>query len=193
MPEIPEVSRQVINRSILWSILLIILGFVAIASPIASSIGAALVIAWLVFIAGLVQLVHAFQSKGVGHILWKILVAAFYLAVGVYLIAHPLLGLAGMTLAIAMFFCAAGVADVIAWFSTRKSGGSAWVLLNGIITLLLGFMIWNRWPATSLWFLGTLVAISMLMAGTSRLMMALAARKLLREAGSSPFNERRAA
>jgi uncharacterized membrane protein HdeD (DUF308 family) len=194
MPELPEIiSSRVLTRSILWSILLIIFGFVAIASPIASSIGTAVVIGWLVFIGGLVEFVHAFQSKGIGHIIWKLLVAAFFLVVGVYLIAHPALGLAGLTLALAMFFCAEGVVDIIAWFSTRKSGGSAWMLLNGIIALGLGVMIWNRWPATSLWFVGTLVGISLFMAGMTRLMMALAVRKLLRDPGSSPFHERRAA
>jgi uncharacterized membrane protein HdeD (DUF308 family) len=93
----------------------------------------------------------------------------------------------------AIFFCAIGVADIIAWFSTRKSGGSGWMLLNGIVTLVLGFMVWNRWPATSLWFIGTLVGISLFMAGMSRLMMALTLRKLLKDPGSSPFHERRAA
>ena len=94
MPEVPEaMSRLVPTRSILWSIVLMVLGFVAIASPIASSIGAALVIGWLVFISGLVQLVHAFQSKGIGHIVWKLLVAAFYLVAGVYMIAHPASGI----------------------------------------------------------------------------------------------------
>jgi uncharacterized membrane protein HdeD (DUF308 family) len=117
----------------------------------------------------------------------------FYFATGIYLISHPVLGLAGLTLVMAIFFCAIGVADIIAWFSTRKSGGSGWMLLNGIVTLVLGFMVWNRWPATSLWFIGTLVGISLFMAGMSRLMMALTLRKLLRDPGSSPFHERRAA
>ena len=150
-------------------------------------------IGWLILICGLVQFVHAFQSQGIGHIAWKLLVALFYFAAGIYLISHPVLGLAGLTIVMAIFFCAVGIADIIAWFSTRQSGGSGWMLLNGIVTLVLGFMIWNRWPATSLWFLGTLVGIGLLMAGTSRLMMALAVRKLLRDPGSSPYHERRAA
>ncbi len=194
MPTTPEaMSSRVLMWPILLSILLIIFGFLAIASPMAASIGAALVIGWLVLFGGLVQLIHAFQSKGIGHILWKLVVAAFYLAAGAYIIARPALGLAGLTLALAAFFCAAGVVDIIAYFSTRKSGGSAWMLLSGIVTLLLGLTIWSRWPATSLWFLGTLVGISMLMAGTVRLMMALAVRKFLRDSGSSAFHERRAA
>ena len=194
MPEVPEVmSKLVPTRSIVWSILLIVFGFVALASPMAISFGAAIIIGWLVFIGGLVQLIHAFQSKGIGHIVWKLMVAAFYLAAGVYMIARPALGLAAVTLGLAICFCATGIADIIAWFSTRKSGGSGWMLLNGIVTLFLGFMIWNRWPATSLWFLGTLLGISMLMAGMTRLMMAMAVRKFLRDHGDSPIHQRSAA
>ena len=163
MPELPEVmSRQVLTRSILWSVLLIVFGFIAIASPIASSIGAALVIGWLVLISGLVQFVHAFQSKGIGHIVWKLVVAVFYFATGVYLISHPVLGLAGLTLVtrhILLRDRRRGYHRVVLHSKERRLG---WMLLNGIITLVLGFMIWNRWPATSLWFLGTLVGISLL-------------------------------
>jgi uncharacterized membrane protein HdeD (DUF308 family) len=186
-------SKRVTTRSIIWSIVLIVFGFLAIASPLATSIGAAIVIGWLVFFGGLVELVHAFQSQGIGHIVWKLLVAAVYLIAGAYLIAHPALGLAGLTLALAIFFCAEGVVDIIAYFSTRGTGASGWILVNGIITLVLGLMIWRRWPGSSLWFLGTLVGIGILMAGTSRLMMALTVRKYLDDQGRRPLPERRAA
>lgn len=194
MPEVPEVmSKLVPTRSIIWSILLMVVGCVAIASPILSSIGAAFVIGWMVFLGGLVQFIHAFQSQGIGHIAWKLLAATFFLVAGVYIIAHPLLELAGLTLMLAIFFCVTAMAEIIGWFANRKSGGAGWILVNGIVTLLLGLVIWNRWPASSLWFLGTLVGISLFMAGMVRLMMALAARRLLNDPGSTPFHERRAA
>jgi len=185
--------RQVSKWSIVWSIALIIVGCVALALPLASSLAAALMVGWLVFIGGLVQLGHAFQSTGIGHIAWKLLVAAFYFAVGAYLLAHPGMGLAALTLMIAVFFIAQGAVDITAWFSTRTTNGSPWMLINGIISFILGFTVWGRWPATSLWFVGTLVGISLLMAGIARLMMALAVRKLLKDPGTSPFQQPRAA
>jgi uncharacterized membrane protein HdeD (DUF308 family) len=186
-------SRRDPIQAILLSILLTIFGFLAIALPTATSIGVTLVIPWLVLFGGIVQLVHAFQSKGIGHIVWKLLATVLYFVAGVFLMVRPVLGLAGLTLALAIFFLAEGVVDIIAYFTTLKSGGSVWMLLDGIVMLILGLMIWNRWPATSLRFLGTLVGISMLMTGITRLMMALAVRKFLRDHGSSPFHERRAA
>jgi len=184
--------KQTAGASLVLSTILIITGVFAIALPIVSSIGVAIVIGWLVIFAGLAQLVHAFQSTGIGHIAWKVLVALFYLAAGAYLIGHPALGASGLALALGVFLFAEGVADVIAYFSTRKTGSSIWVLLDGVITLALGFMIWNQWPVNSLWVVGTLVGISMIMNGMTRFMMALAVRKLASHVDASPV-ERRAA
>jgi uncharacterized membrane protein HdeD (DUF308 family) len=183
--------KRVSGMSLVLSVLLIIFGLLAIALPLASSIGIAIVVGWLAIFAGITQVVHAFQSKGIGHIVWKLAVAVFYLAAGAYLLTYPALGVAGLTLVLGIFLFAEGVADVIAYFAARKSGASAWVLLDGIITLILGFMIWNRWPLSSLWVIGTLVGISMVMTGVTRLMMALAVRKLASPVSESPV--RRAA
>jgi uncharacterized membrane protein HdeD (DUF308 family) len=179
--------KRVSGISLVLSVLLIIFGVLAIALPLVSSIGIAIVIGWLAIFAGIAQVVHAFQSKGIGHIVWKLAVAVFYLAAGAYLLAYPALGVAGLTLVLGIFLFAEGVADVIAYLSARKSGASAWMLLDGIITLVLGFMIWNRWPLSSLWVIGTFVGISMVMTGTTRLMMALAVRKLASHVGESPL------
>ncbi|MGC1449150.1 MAG: HdeD family acid-resistance protein [Candidatus Sulfotelmatobacter sp.] len=170
--------KRISRVSLVLSIILIIFGILAITLPMATSVGVVIIIGWLVIFDGFAQLVHAAQSKGIGHIVWKILVALLYLVAGAYLLAHPALGVAGFTLALAIFLFAEGVADVVAYFSTRKSGdNSLWMLLDGIITLVLGFMIWKQWPVSSLWVIGTLVGISMVMTGTTRLMMTLAVRK----------------
>jgi len=184
--------KRVFRASVGLSIVLIIFGVLAILLPMATSIGVVIVIGWLVIFDGIAQVVHAFQSKGIGHIVWKLLVAVFYLVAGGYLIASPALGAATLTLVLGIFLFAEGVADVVAYFATRKGGSSSWMLLDGIVTLVLGFMIWDRWPVSSLWVIGTLVGVSMIMTGTTRLMMALAARKLAGRFGESPLRERAA-
>lgn len=192
MTTLEDGLKRASGTSILLSIVLIIFGLLAIALPIISSLGVAIVIGWLAIFAGIAQLVHAFQSKGIGHIVWKILVAVFYLVAGASLIARPALGAAGLSLVLGIFLIAEGIADVIAYFATRKSGSSLWMLLDGIITLALGFMIWNHWPSGSLWIIGTFVGISMVMTGISRLMMALAVRRLASHIADRPLQERAA-
>jgi uncharacterized membrane protein HdeD (DUF308 family) len=42
-----------------------------------------------------------------------------------------------------------------------------WVLANGVITALLGVAIWQQWPASGLWVLGTLVGIDLIVNGVT--------------------------
>jgi uncharacterized membrane protein HdeD (DUF308 family) len=74
------------------------------------------------------------------------------------------------------------VFEVIAYFRTRGQEGSGWLLVNALITLLLGVLIWFHWPSSSVWAIGILVGVNLLMTGFSRLMFGLAARKLVSRA-----------
>jgi uncharacterized membrane protein HdeD (DUF308 family) len=188
-----EVSRNLRKPSILLAIVLIFLGALAIALPLATSLVVVIVIGWLILLSGATQLVHAFQSKGIGHTIWKLLVGVFYLLVGIYLISHPGLGMLGATLTLAIFFFAEGLTDLVAYFSTHKTGRSSWLLLDSVVTVALGIMIWNRWPLISFWILGVFAGINMLMTGVTRLMMALAVSKLTRGESIHPIQQNRAA
>jgi uncharacterized membrane protein HdeD (DUF308 family) len=179
MNTIQSALKSVSRWSLVWAVLLIVCGVLAIALPLASSVGIVLLLGWLVLVDGGIQLVHAFQSSGVGHIAWKVIVALFYAVAGFYLISHPLAGVAVLTLVLAVFLFAEGIADVVAYFTLRKAGGSAWMLINGAVTILLGVLIWVHWPGASLGVIGTLVGISMIMTGMARLMMTMAVRKAL--------------
>ena len=106
------------------------------------------------------------------------MVAILYLIVGIYFLLNPLLGVASFTLVLAVFFVVEGVFDLVAYFQNRSAQGSVWVLVDGIVTLILGALVWRQWPSSSLWVIGTLVGISMIMTGTTRLMISLAARRV---------------
>jgi uncharacterized membrane protein HdeD (DUF308 family) len=51
--------------------------------------------------------------------------------------------------------------------------------MDGIVTLVLGGMIWATWPSSVEWVLGTLVGISIFFSGVTRLMISLAARRVV--------------
>ena len=167
------------GKSIVWAIVLIIFGFLAIALPFATSFGVVVIVAWLIIFSGAFQFIHAFQSQGIGSTIWKLLVAILYLIVGIYFLLNPLIGVASFTLALAFFFVAEGVIDLVVYFQSRSVGGSVWILVDGIVTLILGILVWRQWPSSSLWLIGTLVGISMIMTGVTRLMIGLAARRVL--------------
>jgi len=95
----------------------------------------------------------------------------------VYLIAHPALGVASLTLVLASLFLVEGILNIALFLRMRSFQGSSWVLIDGIITLLLGLMIYTQWPSSSAWAIGTLVGVSMIVSGVTRVMLSLAVRK----------------
>ncbi len=169
--------RQASTVSILWGVLLIVFGMVAIASPFLAAVAVNVVVAWLLILAGVVHLVLAFRAHGAGSVIWKFLVGLAYVCFGGYIIVHPIVGVASLTLVLASLFLVEGILDIILFFKMRPIHGSSWVLFDGIITLLLGLMIYMQWPSSSAWAIGTLVGVSMIISGVTQVMLSLAVRK----------------
>jgi len=53
------------------------------------------------------------------------------------------------------------------------------VVLNGIVTLILGILVLNRWPSSALWLIGLYVGISLLLNGIALLFTSLDLRRSL--------------
>jgi uncharacterized membrane protein HdeD (DUF308 family) len=176
-----EIVRKASGWSIAWGVFLILFGMLAIGSPFLAAVAVNVVIAWLIVLAGVVHLILAFHSHGAGSIIWKLLVGVAYLCFGVYLITHPVLGVASLTLLLASLFLIEGILEVVLFFQMRPLRGSSWMLLDGIITLLLGLLIYMQWPSSSAWAIGTLVGVSMIISGITRVAMSLAVRRATSE------------
>jgi uncharacterized membrane protein HdeD (DUF308 family) len=97
-----------------------------------------------------------------------------HFGMGLFFRLDPGIGIAALTLALIAFFVAQGIIGVVAYFRMRKSGASAWLLFESAMTLIFGVMIWRHWPSGSLWVIGVLVGINMIIIGTTHLMLALA-------------------
>ncbi len=169
------------NWSITLSVLLILAGIFAILIPAVSGIAVTLIFGWALILSGITHFIFAFKTHTTGGVLWELLVGAVYLFVGVYLLVHPLAGLLTLTLFLAIYLFFEGVLEVIQSIQIRPRHGANWLLIDGIITLILAIMIWRSWPAGTVWVIGTLVGISMIFSGLSRLMLSLAARRAFRQ------------
>jgi len=167
-----------------WSIgtalVFILLGILSIVEPGVAGLAIAILVGWLLILGGVAHLVAAFGSGGAGRAIWQVVLGIVYLIGGVYFLTHPLLGLGSLTLFLAAILLAEAILELIAYFRVRRDGGSAWLLVNGLVTLLLGGLIWRHWPSSSVWAIGTLVGVNLLMTGFSRLMLGVAARRLAR-------------
>ena len=159
----------------IWGILMLICGFLAIGIPLASGIGVAIVIGWLLLISGVWHLLFGFRSgSGVGGFLWQLLLAIVYGAAGLMILLYPLAGLAWLTLVLATFLLIEAALEFVLYFNIRRRVSAGWVLVDAVITLLLGILIWAQWPFSSAWAIGTLVGVSLIFSGISRLMLSSA-------------------
>src|ERR1700731_647686 len=158
------------------AVLLIIVGFLALALPFEAGVAIAIAVAVLVIIAGVVHLAGTFAARSTGGFLWRLLVGCAYLIAGVYLLMHPKLSLVSLTLALAVLFFVEGIFHIVTYFQLRSAPGSGWLLFDGIVTLILAIMIWKSWPASAVWALGSIVGINLLMSGFTRLMYSRAVK-----------------
>lgn len=150
-------------------VLLIILGLAAILLPFIAGIAITAFVGWLLLFAGIVHLIYSWHSRSTGGVIWQLLIAFLYLFVGFYLIVHPARGLITLTLLLASYFVVEGLIALVLYFRLRRSHRAGWFLWDGLITLLLGALIWAHWPFSSVWVLGTIIGISLLISGFARL------------------------
>lgn len=173
--------RKSVNGSLLIGAILIVLGIVAIALPAVSTIFAETWFALILISAGAAKLVYAFQTRNSGGFVWKLVLSILYIATGVMLFVYPLTGVLTLTLLLGSFLLTEGLFELILAFQLRGQQNWTSVLVDGIITLLLAGMIWFQWPFDAPWLIGTLVGVSVLFTGISRVMLSLNARSALNQ------------
>ncbi len=178
-PVVAVEKKESLNWSIALSILLIVAGFLTITIPQIAGIAVNLMVGWLLIFSGAVHIVYSWQTRSKGGLVWEILLGLVYALIGGYLLAYPALGLVSLTLGLAFYLFAEAVLELVMSYTLRPVPGSGWLLFDGIITLILAVMIWRTWPSNADWVLGTLVGISMVFSGIPRLVISLAARRLV--------------
>lgn len=167
--------RRSFKWSIILSIFLILAGIVAIIVPVAASIAITVFLGWVLVFSGAIHFIYAWHTR---HIVWEVFVGILYLLTGIYLLWNPILGMASLTLALAIYLLVEAALEFILAFRLRPARGWGWLLFDGVVTVILAALIWAAWPVAAPWVLGTIVGISMLFSGVVRLMISMATRKL---------------
>ena len=157
-------------------ILMIILGVFAIGAPVVATIAVQLMLGWILVLGGIAQGIHAFMVQGWGGFLLELLSALLYLVIGLLLLVNPVEGALALTIVLAVFLIVEGIFKIVMAWRVRDHQGWGWLLASGILSLILGLLIWAEWPSSALWVIGLLVGIQLLFTGWSLVMLALAAR-----------------
>jgi uncharacterized membrane protein HdeD (DUF308 family) len=164
------------NWFLALGILIIILGSLAGGSSLMSSSFSLVLLGWLLICAAIlvgllyvrvgfkVQMGRAFPASS--------------LVVGLMLVAAP--GARDLTkiILITIFFLSTGIFRLIASLAMRFPQWG-WVLFNGVVTVVLGIMIWRQGPASGFRHIGFFIGIDFILSGWAWVMLSVAARRLL--------------
>jgi uncharacterized membrane protein HdeD (DUF308 family) len=161
---------------ILGGILSIVVGFIAIGSPYVFSFIIAQYLGIAALVIGVISLFMAIFGKHTGHRLAEALSAVIRITAGIILLRCIGSGVAVITLILAGYLAAEGITSMLGALQLRGNPGWVWTLFSGIAGLILGLMVFSRWPNDSASVLGLLFGIHTLFSGVSLLSLGLAAR-----------------
>lgn len=169
-------AKRAVEWSVVISIAMTAAGLVAIIVPATAGITVTVLAGWLLTFSGVAHFIFGWERRTTGVLGWELLVGFLYAVVGCYLLFHIGAALAALTVFLGIYLCIEAILEFVLAYRTRPLPGSGWLAVDGLITLVLAFMMWRTWSAP--WAIGLLVGISMLVSGISRLALSLAAGRV---------------
>ena len=140
-------------------------GIIAIALPNIASVGTAILIGWVLVLASATNVVDAFSTRDRTRMAVRLVLAVLCFIAGVYLLVAPLDGTFTLTVVLAMWFLAIGVARIVIGIADRGAPARALIVLSGVAELLLGLLIALELPESAAWAIGLIVGVDLIFTG----------------------------
>jgi uncharacterized membrane protein HdeD (DUF308 family) len=148
-------------------------GFVALGSVMMATVASVFLVGVMMIVAGIAEIINAFQLKGWGKFLIWALLGLLYIVAGFVTFENPLLAAAVLTLILGAALVASGLVRVFLALSMKRESPWIWLLLSSLVTLLLGLLIIARWPINSIYVLGIFLGVDLAMAGAAWISLGL--------------------
>ncbi len=158
--------------------LLIVVGVLALGDVVAATIVSAIFIGAMLLVGGVVQVVHAFMTKGWGSFFLHLLGGALYIVGGLLIMNEPVRGSLVITIFLVAALIVGGILRMIVAVRHREVRGWWLLLVGGVLSLVLGILLLLTLPWSGLWVLGTLIAIELIFMGVSWFQFGLELRRL---------------
>ncbi len=157
--------------------ILVVLGIVAVIFPVVATLAVELLVAWLILFAGLAQIIFALGHRGTKNF-WLNIVFGFTSALfGLVMAAMPVVGVVSLTSLMAAWFIISGTYKFLAAFQIRPAPEWFWMLINGVITVVLGYYIVVKFDTSVAWILGLFFGIDAIFGGSTLLSLVSGAEK----------------
>jgi len=175
-----QVPAEIIHNwgwFLLFGLGLVALGVVAILRSVAATVISMLFFGWWLLIAAAIEVAQTIMVGQWAGVFQHLVAAVLFGVVGLLIIWRPVVTAEVLTLLMGAFFLATGLFQIVAP-AVISLPDWGWHVLNGIITLLLGFFVLAQWPVTGLWVIGLFVGVELLFYGVAWVALALHLRAM---------------
>lgn len=146
-------------------VVMVILGVIAWFDVIAVTIAGTLFIGAMLLIGGIVQIFHAFMDRQWQAFLLHVLAGLLSAIAGFLIMAEPIQGSVVITIFLAIALILAGAFRIAIAVQHREMPGWGMLLFAGIVTVIVGILLYATLPWSGLWVLGTLIAVELIVQG----------------------------
>jgi uncharacterized membrane protein HdeD (DUF308 family) len=146
-------------------VILIIVGTMALTSPLVAGSSSTIMVGVLLVIGGIGQCILDFKAGAFGRSLLTFIVGLLMIIAGSYMATQPVVGLASLTLILVIYLVVTALFELIMAFQIRPAEGWGSMLINGIVTLLLGIMLWRQFPLSGAWAICIVFGVKMMFSG----------------------------
>lgn len=155
---------------------MILAGGFALGDTVLVTLVSVVFIGATVVVAGAVQILHAFAIKRWGALLFALLCGALYVAAGILIMREPVQGSIVITIFLLAALSVAGILRIVMSLRHREIKGWWLLLLTGVISIGLAVLLYLSLPWSSLWLLGTIIAIELVFHGVAWIRLGFALR-----------------
>jgi len=171
--------RQNSGRVLVLGVFMIALGLIALINTAITTLVSMFFLGWIFISAGLIEVMQAIHYQKNGRFFLHALHSALSIVVGIMLFIHPIEATLVTTSLIAAYFCVMGACRIVTALKVHTPRWG-WTLVDGIVCLVLGTLIWMQWPTPASWMIGLFIGINLLFTGWSEVELAVAIRHMQR-------------
>jgi uncharacterized membrane protein HdeD (DUF308 family) len=155
---------------------MVLAGAFAFADTMLVTLLSVLFIGAALLVAGVFQIIHAFANREWGAFLLGLLCGALYIVGGLLIMDEPINGSVVITILVMVSLAVSGVLRVVMALRHRELQGWWLMLLGGLIAVAVAVLLFLSLPWSSLWLLGTLIAVELVFHGVGWIRLGFALR-----------------
>ena len=183
--ELIDAIRRNAGLTVASGVILLIAGLLAILSPFVAGLSITIMVGVLLAVSGIGQCFLAFRAGAFGRALVVFAAGLLMAIAGFYMMSQPVSGLAALTLVLMAFLIATGILEIIVAFQLKPADGWGIELFNGVVTLVLGILLWRQFPLSGAWAIGILFGIKMVFSGWAFIFVGRGVKKLSAESSAA--------